>query len=68
MLGLVSSEQALAAPKAVVLLVDSFNGNFESENAVAAVRVWQATAGEEAVGGKEEGGFNEGRDDALLGR
>ena len=31
-------------------------------------RVWQATAGEEAVGGKEEGGFNEGRDDALLGR
>ena len=29
-------------PKAVVLFVDTFNGNFETENAVAAVRVLQA--------------------------
>ncbi|MBK6852500.1 MAG: FAD-binding protein [Burkholderiales bacterium] len=41
-LGLVNREQALAAPKAVALLVDSFNGYFESENAVAAVKVLQA--------------------------
>ncbi|MEY2686244.1 MAG: hypothetical protein RL375_442 [Pseudomonadota bacterium] len=41
-LGLVSREQALAAPKAVVLLVDSFNGYFESDNAIAAVTVLQA--------------------------
>jgi Fe-S oxidoreductase len=41
-LGLVTREQALAADKAVVLFVDTFNGWFESENAVAAVRVLQA--------------------------
>jgi Fe-S oxidoreductase len=41
-LGLVTREQVLAAPKAVALLVDSFNGFFESENAVAAVHVLQA--------------------------
>ena len=32
----------LAAAKAVVLFVDTFNGNFETENAVAAVRVLRA--------------------------
>jgi Fe-S oxidoreductase len=41
-LGLVSRDQALAADKPVVLLVDTFNGAFESENALAAVRVLQA--------------------------
>ena len=41
-LGLASREAALTAEKAVVLFVDTFNGNFESENAVAAVRVLQA--------------------------
>ena len=41
-LGLASRDEALAAAKAVVLFVDTFNGNFETENAVAAVRVLQA--------------------------
>ena len=41
-LGLADRATALAAAKAVVLFVDTFNGNFESENAVAAVRVLQA--------------------------
>jgi FAD/FMN-containing dehydrogenase/Fe-S oxidoreductase len=41
-LGLASRAEALAAAKAVVLFVDTFNGNFETENAVAAVRVLQA--------------------------
>ncbi len=41
-LGLVDANAALAAPKAAVLFVDTFNGAFESENAVAAVRVLQA--------------------------
>jgi len=41
-LGLASREETLAAAKAVVLFVDTFNGNFETENAVAAVRVLQA--------------------------
>ena len=41
-LGLATREATLAAPKAVVLFVDTFNGNFETENAVAAVRVLQA--------------------------
>ena len=40
--GLVDAEQALAADKAVVLWVDTFNGNFETENARDAVRVLQA--------------------------
>jgi Fe-S oxidoreductase len=35
-------EEALAAGKAVVLFVDTFNGFFESENARAALRVLQA--------------------------
>ena len=34
--------EALAAPKAVALFVDTFNGYFESENAYAAVQVLQA--------------------------
>jgi len=41
-LALASAEQALAAPKAVVLWVDTFNGYFETENALAALRVLQA--------------------------
>jgi len=41
-LGLVDRAAALAAPKAVVLWVDTFNGNFEPDNAVAAVRVLRA--------------------------
>ncbi|MGH8797052.1 MAG: (Fe-S)-binding protein, partial [Caldimonas sp.] len=41
-LGLATRDAVLAAPKAAVLFVDTFNGNFETENAVAAVRVLQA--------------------------
>jgi FAD/FMN-containing dehydrogenase/Fe-S oxidoreductase len=41
-LGLASPEAALNAAKGVVLFVDTFNGTFESENAVAALRVLQA--------------------------
>jgi FAD/FMN-containing dehydrogenase/Fe-S oxidoreductase len=41
-LGLADRATALAAAKAVVLFVDTFNGSFETENAVAAVRVLQA--------------------------
>ena len=41
-LRLASAAEALAAPKAVVLWVDTFNGTFETENARAAVRVLQA--------------------------
>jgi FAD/FMN-containing dehydrogenase/Fe-S oxidoreductase len=41
-LQLASREEALAAAKAVVLFVDTFNGGFETENATAAVRVLQA--------------------------
>ena len=41
-LGLSSREETLAAAKAVVLFVDTFNGYFHSENAVAAVRVLRA--------------------------
>jgi FAD/FMN-containing dehydrogenase/Fe-S oxidoreductase len=45
-LGLVDAEtvrqRAEAGQKAVVLFVDTFNGSFETENAVAAVRVLQA--------------------------
>jgi len=39
---LASREEALAASKAVVLFVDTFNGSFETENASDAVRVLQA--------------------------
>jgi len=41
-LDLASLDEALSASKAVVLFVDTFNGTFESENAVAAARVLQA--------------------------
>lgn len=41
-LGLASRDEALNAAKGVVLFVDTFNGTFESENAVAALRVLQA--------------------------
>jgi Fe-S oxidoreductase len=41
-LALAGADEALAAPKAVVLWVDTFNGSFETENAAAAVRVLQA--------------------------
>jgi Fe-S oxidoreductase len=41
-LGLTGRDDALAGAKSVVLFVDTFNGNFETENAVAAVRVLQA--------------------------
>ncbi len=40
--GLASATQVLAADKAVVLWVDTFNGAFETENARDAVRVLQA--------------------------
>ncbi|MBL8353024.1 MAG: FAD-binding protein [Burkholderiaceae bacterium] len=41
-LRLASRDEALAAAKAVVLFVDTFNGAFETENATAALRVLQA--------------------------
>ena len=41
-LQLASRDEVLAAVKPVVLLVDTFNGYFETENALAAVRVLQA--------------------------
>jgi FAD/FMN-containing dehydrogenase/Fe-S oxidoreductase len=41
-LDLASAEETVAADKAVVLWVDTFNGHFETENAVAAVRVLRA--------------------------
>ena len=41
-LGLATREQTLAASKPVVLFVDTFNASFETENAVAAVRVLKA--------------------------
>ncbi len=41
-LGLASREATFAAVKAAVLFVDTFNASFETENAVAAVRVLQA--------------------------
>ncbi|HEX3139121.1 MAG TPA: FAD-linked oxidase C-terminal domain-containing protein, partial [Rhizobacter sp.] len=41
-LPLASASEALAAAKSVVLWVDTFNGSFETENALAAVRVLQA--------------------------
>ncbi len=41
-LGIASREETLAAAKPVVLFVDTFNGSFETENALAALRVLQA--------------------------
>ncbi len=40
-LNLASREETLRADKALVLLVDTFNGHFESKNAIAAVAVLQ---------------------------
>jgi FAD/FMN-containing dehydrogenase/Fe-S oxidoreductase len=41
-LQLATRDQCLAADKGVVLFVDTFNGSFDNENAVAAVQVLQA--------------------------
>ncbi len=41
-LGLASRDELLAAAKPVVLFVDTFNGSFETESAIAAVQVLQA--------------------------
>jgi FAD/FMN-containing dehydrogenase/Fe-S oxidoreductase len=41
-LHLAGREEALAAPRAVVLFVDTFNGSFETENVLAALRVLRA--------------------------
>ncbi len=41
-LGLAGRDEVLAAAKPVVLFVDTFNASFETENAVAAVRVLRA--------------------------
>jgi Fe-S oxidoreductase len=41
-LSIATREQTLVSEKPVVLFVDTFNGHFESENAVAAVKVLQA--------------------------
>ncbi|MEO6409048.1 MAG: FAD-linked oxidase C-terminal domain-containing protein [Burkholderiaceae bacterium] len=41
-LGLASRDEVLAVAKPVVLFVDTFNASFETENALAAVRVLQA--------------------------
>jgi len=41
-LQLATRDEAFAAEKAAVLFVDTFNGTFETENAIAAVRVLQA--------------------------
>jgi len=41
-LGLATADGVCAAARGVVLFVDTFNGAFETENAVAAVRVLQA--------------------------
>ncbi|MEP7300587.1 MAG: FAD-linked oxidase C-terminal domain-containing protein [Caldimonas sp.] len=51
-LGLASREEALVASRAVVLFVDTFNGNFDTETAVAAVRVLQAAGHAVHVAGK----------------
>ena len=55
-LGLAGRDEALAAAKAVVLFVDTFNGNFETENAVAAVRVLQAAGYAVHVAARPGGG------------
>ena len=58
-LGLATREQVLAAAaagKGVVLFVDTFNGFFETENAVAAVRVLQAGGYAVHVATRPDGG------------
>jgi Fe-S oxidoreductase len=54
-LTLATRDEALVAPKAVVLFVDTFNGHFESENAVAAVRVLHAAGYAVHVAAKSDG-------------
>ncbi|MEP7058204.1 MAG: 4Fe-4S dicluster domain-containing protein, partial [Caldimonas sp.] len=53
-LGLASREATLTATKAAVLFVDTFNATFETENAVAAVRVLQAAGYAVHVAGRRE--------------
>jgi FAD/FMN-containing dehydrogenase/Fe-S oxidoreductase len=49
---LASKEEALSAKQAVVLFVDTFSGFFESENAIAALRVLQAAGYTVAIASK----------------
>jgi FAD/FMN-containing dehydrogenase/Fe-S oxidoreductase len=60
-LRLATRDEALAADKVVVLFVDTFNGSFESENAVAAVRVLQAAGYAVHVAQKPSGHYCCGR-------
>jgi FAD/FMN-containing dehydrogenase/Fe-S oxidoreductase len=55
-LTLATREQALAAAKSVVLFVDTFNGHFDSENAIAAVQVLQAAGYTVHAAAKPDGG------------
>jgi Fe-S oxidoreductase len=56
-LGLAGRDAALTAAKSVVLFVDTFNGTFESENALAALRVLQAAGYTvHAAGANDAGG------------
>jgi Fe-S oxidoreductase len=55
-LQLATREQLLAADKGVVLFVDTFNGWFDSENAVAAVHVLQAAGYAVHVATRANGG------------
>jgi Fe-S oxidoreductase len=54
-LGLATREQTLVSEKPVVLFVDTFNGHFESENALAAVKVLQAAGYTVHVAAKGDG-------------
>jgi len=55
-LRLATRQQVLAADKGVVLLVDTFNGHFETENALDAVRVLQAAGYAVHVATRPDGG------------
>ncbi len=55
-LSLVTRAQLLAADKGVVLFVDTFNGWFDSENAIAAVRVLKAAGYAVHVATRSDGG------------
>ncbi|MEO5696893.1 MAG: heterodisulfide reductase-related iron-sulfur binding cluster, partial [Burkholderiaceae bacterium] len=55
-LALASREQVLAADKGVVLFVDTFNGHFETENAIDAVRVLKAGGFAVHVATRPDGG------------
>ena len=55
-LGLVDRETLFGAARPVVLFVDTFNGNFETENAIAAVRVLQAAGHAVHVADRGTGG------------